>query len=110
NKFLDRFCGQAACGAKCEKNFWPLNLLHTPLLQEQAAAEAGRAVIIILSLVTKTGLPEVVQEWLSRWLDYREDRPYVFGVLLDGKLVGANDNNPVMACVEKFAGRAARKF
>lgn len=102
NKFLDRTLGRTAHGPEYEKNFWTLDLLRSPTLQEQAALEAGHAAVILLSLAGHSRLPEFVRQWLSRWSRYRENRPYGFGVLLDGQLVGSGEANSDIAGMEKI--------
>lgn len=81
SEFLDRIAREVDDGVVCFRNFWQLNLLQSSLLQEQAALEASQADLIVLSLNAKTDLPDNVQEWLGRWLDHKENRPYTLAVV-----------------------------
>lgn len=95
NEFLDWVLRQAPPNIRCYKNFWMLNLLRTPLLQEQAAVEASRTDMILISLGKKAELPGDIQEWLGRWLDHKEARRYWLGMLHQGGL-GEADSTRVM--------------
>ena len=85
---------------------WRLDLLGEPLLAEQAAIEAAAADIIILSLHGRSELRAEARDWLSRWLDHKEDRPYALAALLDPEPTQPGSDNPVVAYLKQFAEAA----
>ena len=88
-------------------NLWRLDLLGEPLLREQAAREAAAADLIILSLHGHDRLQANARDWLNRWLDYKENRPYALAVLLDPGTANAGPDHPVVAQVKQIAAAAA---
>jgi hypothetical protein len=87
-------------------NLWRLDLLREALLRDQAAREAAAADLIILSLHGHDRLQADAWEWLSRWLSYKEDRPYALAVLLDPGTANAGPDHPVVAQVKQIAAVA----
>jgi hypothetical protein len=85
---------------------WRLDLLGQPLLAEQAAIEAAAADVIILSLHGRNELRAEARNWLNRWLDHKEDRPYALAALLDPEPVRPGSDNPVVAYLKRFAEAA----
>ncbi|MGO8931173.1 MAG: hypothetical protein ACLQU3_30320 [Limisphaerales bacterium] len=88
-------------------NLWRLDLLGEPLLRDQAAREAAAADLIILSLHGHDRLQAHAHEWLNRWLDYKENRPYALAVLLDPGTANAGPDHPVVAHVKRIAAAAS---
>lgn len=86
---------------------WRLDLFRVPLLREQAALEAVAADLIIVSLHGREELPADACEWLNRWLDKKEDRPYALAVLLDPEPANAGPDHPVLAYMRGIAAIAA---
>ena len=97
---LDRLPTQAGTGPRLNTKLWKVDLLREPLLREQAAIEAIGVDVIILSIHGRSELPVAVREWLHRWLDRKEKRPYAFCVLLDPELAGRWQESPVAAQVK----------
>jgi hypothetical protein len=64
---------------------WRCDLLRAGLLREQAAIEAAGSDVIVLSVHGGDELPLEVRQWLVRWGEQKEDRPYAMGVLLDAR-------------------------
>jgi hypothetical protein len=89
----------------CTK-LWRLDLLGEPLLAEQAAIEAAAADMIILSLHGRNELRAEARDWLSRWLDHKEDRPYALAALLDPEPAHPGSDNPVVAYLKRVAEAA----
>lgn len=89
---------------------WRFDHLQVPWLQEQAAVEAAGADVIILSVHRKTEMSEMEREWMNRWLDHKEDRPYMFCVLLGSESGGAATDNPLLAEMKGFATAAGVDF
>jgi hypothetical protein len=85
---------------------WRLDLLSVPLLAEQAAIEAASADVIILSLHGRTALRAEARDWLSRWLDHKEDRPYALAALLDPEPAPRGSDNPMVADLKRIAEAA----
>jgi hypothetical protein len=85
---------------------WRLDLLGEPLLAEQAAIEAAAADVIILSFHGRNELRAEARNWLSRWLDHKEDRPYAVAALLDPEPAQPSSDNPVVAYLKQFAEAA----
>ena len=85
---------------------WRLDLLHEPLLAEQAAIEAAAADVIVLSLHGGTAFRAEVSHWLSRWLDHKADRPYALAALLDPAPARLGSDNPVVAYLKQIAALA----
>lgn len=99
------------CSQVClDINLWRLNLLRTALLRERAAVEAARARAIIVSLDHRTGIPEDMEEWISRWLGHKEDRAYVMGVLHEDDLTEIDPKNPQLDYVRGLAAQAGTDF
>jgi len=82
---------------------WRVELLTDTLLRERAAVEAAAADVIILSLHGGSGLPAPVTEWLGRWLNHKQDRPYAIGVLLDPELANTDGSKAAVVSVEQMA-------
>jgi hypothetical protein len=103
---LDLLPGQLGAGAGWNTRLWRLDLLREPLLAEQAAVEGAAADVIILSLRGRRELRAEARDWLSRWLDYKEDRPYALAALLDPEPAHARRDNPVVAYLKRVAEAA----
>lgn len=108
--FFDQLSMRLGTATRVDRNFWRVNLLRTPLLQEQAAVEASRADLIVLSLDSRTGMSEDVKKWMGRWLDHKENRAYCLGVLQDYDLEDANQSRPVTEYMERMAVTAGTAF
>ncbi len=104
---LDGLPARLSLEAGLRTTLWRLDLLDEPLLKEIAAIEAAAADIIILSLHGHGGLRVAAREWLNRWLDHKEDRPYALAVLLDPETADSGLDNPVMAFAKGIAEAAA---
>ena len=87
-------------------NLWRLDLLSEPLLAEQAAIEAAAADVIILSVRGRNEPQAEVRDWLSRWLNHKEDRPYALAVLLDPESAQRGSDNPVVGYLKRVAEAA----
>jgi hypothetical protein len=103
---LHLLAGQLGLDAGWGTRVWRLDLLAEPLLAEQAAIEAAAADVIILSLHSRTELPTEARDWLSRWLDHKEDRPYALALLLDPEPAQPGSDNPVVAYLKRVAAAA----
>jgi hypothetical protein len=107
---LDRLAGRTGMETGLSRNLWMFNLLNAPLLREQAAVEAAAADMVIFSVNGKTARANLVEDWLMRWLDHKEERPYAFGVLLDADGNGTGAEESVLACVRRFANAGGADF
>jgi hypothetical protein len=103
---LDLLPGQLSAEPGCGTKLWRLDLLGEPLLAEQAAIEAAAANVIILSLHGRNELRPEACDWLSRWLDHKEDRPYALAALLDPEPAHPRSDNPVVAYLKRVAKAA----
>jgi hypothetical protein len=102
----EQLAGEVGRGTR----LWRLDLLRQPMLAEQAAIEAAAADLIILSLHSRPELPGKLQNWLNRWRDLKEHRPYALAALLDPQPVHRADENPMMARLKQFAAAADTDF
>ena len=100
---LDLLRGQLSAEAGWSTKLWRLDLLGEPLLAERAAIEAAAADVIILSLHSRNELRAEARAWLSRWLDYKETRPYALAALLDPEPVQPGSDNPVVDFLKRVA-------
>ncbi len=96
---LQQFGGSLALSAR----LWRLELLREPFLLEQAAGDAAAADIVVLSVHRHDVLPVGITECLKRWLCYKDDRPYAFGLLMDPLPSGAARECPVAVAVQRLA-------
>jgi hypothetical protein len=103
---LDLLPGQLSLEAGWGTRVWRLDLLGEPLLAEQAAIEAAAADVIILSLHGRNDLRAEARDWLDRWLDRKEDRPYALAALLDPEPAQPGGDNPVVAYLKRVAEAA----
>jgi hypothetical protein len=103
---LDLLPGQLGLKAGWGTRVWRLDLLGEPLLAEQAAIEATAADVIILSLHGRSELRAEARDWLSRWLDHKEDRPCALAALLDPEPAQPGGDNPVVAYLKRVAEAA----
>jgi hypothetical protein len=103
---LDRLPDQLGLEAGWGTRVWRLDLLGEPLLAEQAAIEAAAADVIILSLHGRNDLRAEARDWLDRWLDRKEDRPYALAALLDPEPAQPGGDNPVVAYLKRVAEAA----
>lgn len=103
---LDLLPLQLGADAALGTRLWRLDLLGKSMLAEQAAIEAAAADVIILSLYGGSGLLPAARDWLNRWLDHKEDRPYAFAALLDPEPTHPGGDDPVMAYLTRFAQAA----
>ena len=103
---LDRLPGQLGGETGLNTRLWRLDLLGQPLLAEQAAIEAAAADVIILSLHGRKELRAEARNWLSRWLDHKEDRPYALAALLDPEPAQPPGDNPVVVYLKRVAKAA----
>ena len=93
--------------ARLNTKLWRLDLLGEPLLRERAALEAAVADLIIMSLHDRDELRADAREWLNRWLDEKENRPYALAVLLDPEPDNSRPDHPVLAYMKGIAAAAA---
>jgi hypothetical protein len=103
---LDLLPGQLSAVAAWGTRLWRIDLLAEPLLAEQSAIEAAAADVIILSLHGRSELRAEARDWLSRWLDHKEDRPYALAALLDPEPAHPGGRNPVVAYLKRVAEAA----
>jgi hypothetical protein len=103
---LDLLPGQLGVETGWGTRVWRLDLLGQPLLAEQAAIEAATADVIILSLHGRSELRAEARDWLSRWLDHKENRPYALAALLDPEPAQPGGDNPVVAYLKRVAEAA----
>lgn len=103
---LDLLARQLGADMSFNNWLWRLDLLGEPLLVEQAAVEAAAADVIFLSLHGRKELRAEVCNWLSRWLDHKEDRPYALAALLDPDLSPPGGGNRVLAYLQEVAATA----
>jgi hypothetical protein len=111
---VDTFAGwlleQMPSGAKCEKTFWLSNLLRAPVLQEQAALEASRADVILVSIGRKKELPGGTREWLRRWLNHAKKQPYLLGLIHLAEWGDEGPGDEVFNYVREIATAAGAEF
>lgn len=111
---VDMFAGwlleQMPAGAKCEKTFWLSNLLRAPLLQEQAALEASRMDVILVSIGRKKELPGGTRDWLRRWLNHVEKRPYLLGLIHRAEWGDEGPGDGILNYVQEIAAAAGAEF
>jgi hypothetical protein len=105
-RLLDHLPGQPGRETDLHTRLWRLDLLGQPLLAEQAAIEAAAADVIILSLHGSEDLPAEVRNWLNRWLDHKEDRPYALAASLDAAPTESRDRNHLLEDLRQFAASA----
>ena len=86
---------------------WRFDLLGEPLFRERAALEAAAADLIIMSLHGRDQLRADAREWLNRWLDQKENRPYALAVLLDPEPANPVPDHPLLAYMKGIAAAAA---
>lgn len=97
-------------GGHLTRNLWMFSLLQTPLLREQAAIEAAMADIIFISVSGKRDLTAVVRDWLSRWLDHKENRPYTLAVLIGPQVNGQRINESLIILLQEVASVGGAEF
>jgi hypothetical protein len=109
---LDRLSAQFGIEGegRLTMKFWRFDLLNLPLALEQAAVEAAAADVIILSVNRKMELSAVDREWTTRWLDYKEDRPYLFCLVPGQERDGRAMENSLISEMRNFAGAAGVDF
>ncbi len=103
---VDLLPGQLGAETRLDTRLWRLDLLGEPLLAEQAAIEAAAADVIILSLHGRNELRAEARDWLSSWLNRKEDRPYALAALLDPEPAQPSRDNPVVAYLKRVAEAA----
>ena len=103
---LDQLPGQLGGETGLNTRLWRLDLLGQPLLAEQAAIEAAAADVIILSLHRSSDLRAELRNWLSRWLEHKEARPYALAALLDAEAAQPGRRNAVVAYLQRVAATA----
>jgi hypothetical protein len=103
---LDLLPAQLSAAAAWGTRLWRLDLLGEPLLAEQSAIEAAAADVIVLSLHGRNELRAEARDWLSRWLDHKEDRPYALAALLDPESAHPGSDNSVVAYLKRVAEAA----
>jgi hypothetical protein len=109
-KFLDRLAKNSDIGAVLNTTLWRADLLGLPLLQEQAAVEAAAVDLILLTVNGQTDLSAPVRQWMSRWLDHKEDRSYALGVLFNSPSTAIASRSSVIAFVQQIADAAEADF
>ena len=110
SRSLDRLASRLGGGAELNRKLWRFDVLGLPLVREQAAVEASSVDILLLSLNSRKALPTAVQEWLHRWLDHKEERPYALGVLLDPAQDRQGTDDSGVAYAKKVAAEAGADF
>lgn len=107
---VDRLSRQLDVGGGLNMRLWRFDLLGLPLLRERAAVEAATMDVILLAVKGRKAQPLVVEEWLHRWLDHKEDRPYALGVILEPDEAGKDGPHPVVTFTRKIAVEAGADF
>ena len=88
---------------RLKTKLWRIDSLNKLEMRELATVEAVAADVIILSLHGTRELPSEVREWLGRWRNRKEDRPYALGILLDPQVLLQGKNHPVVAYLDQIA-------
>lgn len=86
-----------------EVKLWRADLLNAIWLREQAAIDAARSDIIMLSFHESRVWPTAVREWLSAWQELKSWRPSALCVLLD---VAPEPTGVITAYVQALAEAA----
>jgi hypothetical protein len=68
-----------------------------------AAVEAATMDIIVLSLHGHCGLPVDAADWMDRWLEHKQDRPYALAVLIDPEVASQEPDNEVFTFMRRIA-------
>lgn len=103
--FVDQMANQFQAPTRPALHLWRADLLRVPLFTEQAAIEGSVADIVLFSLHDGGEADELLEEWLNRWIDHKEDRPYAFCVLLDA-VVKQQPESPFVERMRKIADQA----
>jgi hypothetical protein len=103
---LDRLPGDFMMSAGFQQRLWRTDLLRIPVLNEQAAREAGQADVVIISLHGNGELPEEIRDLFETWLKYKQERPYGLGVLLDREVMICEREDPVLEHMQEVAKRS----
>ena len=103
---LERLSRQSTFGAGLACKSFRLDLFYMNSLREQAAIEAAESDVIILSANRKTRMSAVDRQWMIRWLGLKEDRPYLFCLVLGPQWDGGGEKNPLMTELDDFTSVA----
>jgi hypothetical protein len=101
-QLLDRLSKQAGIAVELKMKLWRFDLLSLPLALEQAALEAAEANVMLLSVNRKTSMSEADWEWMSRWLNHKEARPYLLCLMLGPEWNGVKPENPLIEEIHSF--------
>ena len=107
---LDRAAEQIGIELELTMKLWRFDVLKLPAALEQAAVEAAAADVILLSLSRKTKMSSADYEWTTRWLDHKEDRPYLFCLMQGPDRGGRGAENPIITEMENFTGAVGAGF
>lgn len=110
NSLLDRISQRTGVRNGFARNLWVASILQKPLLREQAAVEAASADIVLLSVSGTRDFIAPLQDWLMRWQDHKEGRPYAFGVLLDPDEKDPGVSHRILASVKATASATGVDF
>ena len=107
---LNRLSNGVDNGLGLIMTLWRFDVLSLPAAVEQAAVEAAAADVVILSAKLKSKLSSADWEWMNRWLNHKEDRPYLFCLMLDPEWDMENAPNPLVAQLRAFTDMAGVSF
>lgn len=82
---------------------WRLDLLREPILLAQAAAEAARADIVLLSEHGRSDVPAVLDSFLRKWVANRGGKPSALVVSLDTEARGGSIANRTIETLRAIA-------
>ena len=103
---VDRLASRLGMADGLDTRLLRFDLLEVPIPLDHAS----RMDVIILSVKGRKALSPVVEEWLRRWSDDHEDRPYALGVLLGSDQVGHPGDYSLISFIKKIAAEAGTDF
>jgi hypothetical protein len=107
---LDRIAGQLGFCARFQLNLWNLCLLSDPDRQKDAAEEARRSDIVLLSAQDGRGLPLRIYAWLEDCLRVRARNPRALAVSLNTSARNFVKENPVVKRIRAIARKSGADF
>jgi hypothetical protein len=109
-ELFQRIARQLEKDCEFECSWWRLDLLRDAQILEQAASQAARANMIILSLCDRDELAQSSKRWITSWLAKRGGQKAALVALVAGTKRDERDKGPLLPYLQDLAKEARMDF
>src|SRR5213593_853850 len=105
-----RLTAELAPDFEVSREVWGFELLSHDQLRQEAAAEAAKADVIVVSVSGAVELPAHVQTWVEDWQTAKRGGQSALVALIDPRRVTRNGPPPLCSFLREVAEKAGMDF